>query len=463
MISFGKVRVYVSTHSSEKLTDTRLFRLIINLGLPAIFGLSANAVNQFVDALWITRLSPNAMASIGVTFPIFMLATATTVGIGVALSSVIGRRLGQDDMEGANNVVKCAMALAICIAIGVALVLLSSPEKLLTAAGASEQTYGMARQYMTLLLFAMPLATFQITSDFCALGSGNSRWSMIALFACFGTNIVLDPLFIFGFGWGVTGAALATIAGQTVACVLYIVWFKRGTLGIHPLRGRIARAECIALLRLSPPITFVNILTALSFLLLLREIARLADDTYVAALTFDLRLLSLIIIPVQGLALGAQAAVSHAYGANKPERSLMLIHRILFMSVCIGSTLVGLALLLSPLLLPSLVTDPEMQQATAHIFTYLFGYIIMSCVFIPLLSGLQAMDRAVFSAIVALAPNGYVMLPLLIVLPNLMGLTGVLLAPLYAAIATAAIAVILHGLVLIQTRRVVTLAPADIA
>ncbi|MEP4198778.1 MAG: MATE family efflux transporter [Aliishimia sp.] len=453
----------MSFHSKDKLTDTSLFRLIFRLGLPAILGLSANAINQFVDALWITRLSPFAMASIGVTFPIFMLATAATVGFGAAVASVIGRRLGQGDTQGAENASMSAMVLAGGIAIGIALLLLWSPEELLKAVGASEHTYEMARQYLILLLCATPLVTFQIISDFCALGSGNSKWSMIALFVCFGTNMVLDPIFIFGFGWGVTGAALATIAGQVAACVLYVVWFRRGSLGFSPFRGRFKRSECVALLRLSPPMTIVNILTAVSFLLFLREIARLADDTYVAALTFDLRLMALIIIPVQGLALGAQAAVSHAYGAQNHDRCLKLVHRILLLSVCIGCTMSGLVVALGPQLLPVLIPSLEMQQATTEIFTYLFGYIAMSCVFIPLLSGFQAMDRAAFAAIVALAPNGYIMLPLLIILPNMMGLTGVLWVPVFAGIGTAAIAVLLHGLVLFQTRREITLASGETA
>lgn len=453
----------MSAHSSDKLTDTRLFRVIFRLGFPAILGLSANAINQFVDALWITGLSPFAMASIGVTFPIFMLANAATVGVGVALASLIGRRFGQDDKDGAENAAMSAMILSGGIAIGVAFLLLWSPEKLLTTVGASEQTYDMARQYMVLLLLAAPLVTFQIVSDFCALGSGHSKWSMIALFACFGTNMVLDPVFIFGLGWGVTGAALATIAGQTVACVLYVVWFRRGTFGISLFRGRIRRLECIALLRLSPPMTFVNILTAVSFMLFLREIAYLADDTYVAALTFDLRLMSLIVIPVQGLALGAQAAISHAYGAHNQVRCFVLIHRILLLSICIGGTLAGLVVLLQPVLLPILIPDTDMQLATAEIFTYLCGYIVMSCVFIPLLSGFQVMDRAAFAAVVALAPNGYIMLPLLIVLPKIMGLNGVLWVPVFAGVGTAIVAMILHGVVLFQTRRTVTLASVETA
>ncbi|MEL6681656.1 MAG: MATE family efflux transporter, partial [Pseudomonadota bacterium] len=414
--------------ATQDLSDPRLLLLVIRLGVPAILGLSANAINQFIDALWITRLSPAAMASIGVTFPLIIVATAATAGIGVAIAGEIGRRLGRKDKVGAEGVALTAFVTALSIATMVGYCLLLTADESLPVVGASAETLSMAKIYLTILLCALPIATFQIVSDFVALGSGNSRRSMQTLMACFGLNIILDPIFIFGFGWGVAGAAMATIAGQILACTIYMIWFRRGTLGLHPMRGELKRENILNLLRFAPPITMVNLLTAVSFLILVGAIARLADDVYVAALTFDLRLASLIIIPIQGLALGAQAAVSHAHGAGDPIRAHRLIHCILGLSTILGLTLTVTILLAASFLFPIMIPMAGMQHAAVGMFPYFAAFIIGSCAYIPLLSGFQATDRALFAAIVALAPNGYVMLPLIILFPLFWGISGLLWA-----------------------------------
>ena len=289
---------------ATNLSDPRLLRLILRIGAPAILGLSANAINQLIDALWITRLSPIAMAGVGIAFPVIILMTATTAGIGVAISGEIGRRLGRNDTSGAQSVALTAIILAIALSVVIGLGIGSYVDVILPVFGASTETFPIAKLYITVLLWGLPIMTFQIIADYVALGSGNSRRSMQTLLACFGLNIVLDPIFIFGFGWGVTGAALATVAGQLLACCIYIVWFRKGTLGLYPFAGSVASAHIRNLVRFAPPVVVVNLLMAFSFVVLLSGMARLAGDVHVAALAFDLRLATLIMIPVQGLALG---------------------------------------------------------------------------------------------------------------------------------------------------------------
>lgn len=449
--------------TTQDLSDPRLLRLVIRLGVPAILGLSANAINQFIDALWITQLSPAAMASIGITFPLIVVATAATAGIGVATAGEIGRRLGRKDKVGAEAVALTAFITALSLAVIVGSCLLLTAGASLPLVGASAETLPMAKVYLTILLCALPIATFQIISDFVALGSGNSSRSMQTLIACFGLNIVLDPIFIFGFGWGVAGAAMATIAGQVLACTIYMIWFRRGTLGLRPMRGALERKHIMNLLRFAPPITLVNLLTALSFLILVGAIARLADDMYVAALTFDLRLVSLIIIPIQGLALGAQAAVSHAHGAGDHLRANRLIHCIFALSTGLGGTLTAIILLAASFLFPIMIPAAGMQHAAVGMFPFFAAFIIGSCAYIPLLSGFQATDRALFAAIVALAPNGYVMLPLIILLPLFWGISGLLWAVAFSGAITALIAGLLHAIVLSRSSEIVTGAPADTA
>ncbi|MFQ1700074.1 MATE family efflux transporter [Loktanella agnita] len=443
------------------MADPRLLRLIIRLGVPAIFGLSANAINQFIDALWITRLSPVAMAAIGVTFPVFIVVMAATAGIGVACAGEIGRRLGRKDVDGAQNIALTAFFVAIGISAFVALVVGAMSLSILPQIGASAETFPMAQRYMLVLLCAVPMASFQIISDFVALGSGNSKRSMQSLFACFGLNMLLDPIFIFGFGWGVTGAALATVAGQILACTLYIVWFRNGTLGLRPLKGHHSRENLNVLLRFSPPVAMVNLLMALSFLLLISATARLADDIYLAALTFELRLASLIIIPMRGLSLGAQAAVSHAYGALDELRANRLIHRIFALSIGLGLAMTALILMVGPALLPSLIPAPAMREASAAMFPYFAAFIIGSCAYIPLLAGFQATDRALYAAIVALAPNGYAMVPLVIFLPMIWGFQGLLFAVALSGVVTALIAGGLHIMSLSRISTTLSPAPAE--
>lgn len=448
---------------ATNLSDPRLLRLILRIGAPAILGLSANAINQLIDALWITRLSPIAMAGVGIAFPVIILMTATTAGIGVAISGEIGRRLGRNDTSGAQSVALTAIILAIALSVVIGLGIGSYVDVILPVFGASTETFPIAKLYITVLLWGLPIMTFQIIADYVALGSGNSRRSMQTLLACFGLNIVLDPIFIFGFGWGVTGAALATVAGQLLACCIYIVWFRKGTLGLYPFAGSVASAHIRNLVRFAPPVVVVNLLMAFSFVVLLSGMARLAGDVHVAALAFDLRLATLIMIPVQGLALGAQAAISHAHGHCKPLRANHLIHLTLALSVGTGVILTCLVVAGGRFLFPIMIPAPAMQQAAATMFPYFAVFIIGSCAYIPLLSGFRATDRALFSAVVALAPNGYVMVPLILLLPLVWGLSGLLWAIALSGVVTAVIAGVLHLIMLSRSSVTVTAAPADTA
>ncbi|MEO1110528.1 MAG: MATE family efflux transporter [Pseudomonadota bacterium] len=445
------------------MLDTKLLRLIWRLGFPAIIGLSANAINQFIDALWITRLSPQAMAAVGLAFPVVLIVGATSAGMSVATAAELGRRLGRKDNTGAGRIVATAMILSTLASALVATLIAAFNRDVVTFVGGDSVTLPLAWDYLWPLLLFIPFAALQVVCDFSALGAGHSRRSMQALVLGFGINIVLDPIFIFVFGWGLTGAAFATICGQIAAIVLYAYWFRSGVLGLHPVIRGVTKTEFVALLRFAPPVTILNLLTALSFLLLLWQAARLSDDIFIAALSFDLRLVSLVIIPVHGLALGAQAAVSHAHGALLQERAEQLIRCILTLTLGFGVVSMAVLLLIRPIIVPILVPEAEMATAVSKLLPYFAGYVVGSCMYIPLLSGFQATDRALPAGLVALAPNGYVMLPLIYALPTLWGIEGFLwVLPLSGAI-TAGIAIVLHGLSQDQRKPTDTAAPADTA
>jgi putative MATE family efflux protein len=449
--------------TSVDMMDSKLLRLILRLGLPAILGLSANAVNQFIDALWITRLSPLAMAAIGLTFPVLLVVGAVTAGVGVATAAEIGRRIGRGDQDGAQNIVVSAGVLAAGVSTVLAALVAAYYQPILNAVGASSDTLPLAWGYLNVLLWFAPFAALQVVFDFTALGAGHSWRSMQSLLLCFGLNIVLDPIFIFGFGWGVGGAALATICGQLAALTLYVVWFRKGTLGVRPQRGRVGRAEVVALLRFAPPVSLLNLLTAAAFLFVLRQASRISDDLFVAALSFDLRLVSLVIIPAQGLALGAQAAVSHAHGASLHQRAHVLVRFILILSFGFGAISMIALLGLQSFLIPMMVPQAEMEAAAAGLLPYFAGYVIGSCIYIPLLTGFQARDRAIPAALVALAPTGYVMLPLAYVLPAIWGFSGLLWVFPLSGLITAGLAIALHLMNGSQAGAQSTAVPADTA
>ena len=204
-----------------ELGTERIRKLLVQYAVPAIIAMTASSLYNMVDSIFIGHgVGPLAISGLALTFPLMNLAAAFGSLVGVGAATLISMRLGQRDYETAQRVLGNVLVLNLIIGISFGLAALLFLDPILYFFGASEATIGYAREYMTVILLGNVVTHMYLGLNSVLRASGHPRKSMYATIITVVINAVLDPIFIFGFGWGVRGSAFATITGQCVALVL---------------------------------------------------------------------------------------------------------------------------------------------------------------------------------------------------------------------------------------------------
>ncbi len=426
------------------LGDPRLGSLIIRLATPSVFGLSIHALHHVVNAAFIGMLGVEAVAAVSVALPIFLFVSALGHGLGVGAAASIGRLLGAKDAEDANATATIGLGLAALLGLACTAGLLRWLTPILLLFGATEAILPPARDYVGIMSFGCAFMLLQILCDFVVISEGNTRFSMWTLIGAFALNIILDPLFIFAFGLGIGGAALATITSQLAALAAFAIYFAKRA-GVLRVDWRLFRPTARLLrpiLNVGVPATLTTALSAVAFTMVYRAAGAYGGDSAIAGVGIALRILTFGELPLVGFCIGAQAVLSYAWGAKAPLRVLSAT-RFMLTATTAFAVAYALAILAFPRAIVGLFTvDPavlRMGVEAVVAFHICFGLIGIQLVALVLL---QSLDKGASAAIVSLAPQGYLLIPLLIVLPRFWGIDGVIMSPVAAMALTAILAVI---------------------
>ncbi|WP_426411907.1 MATE family efflux transporter [Bradyrhizobium ganzhouense] len=425
------------------LSDPNLASLILRLAIPSIVGLSINAVQQAVNAIFVGALGAQAIAAVSMTLPVVVLLTAVGQGIGVGTASFISRHLGAGEYLEASRGASTALALAAPIGIMFTVLLLLNLRRIFVTLGATPTIMPVALDYAATLLFGYTLMLLNIVNGFIVRAEGNTRFSMWTMLTAFILNAVLDPAFIFVLNLGVRGAALATLVSQIAAISLYIAHFSK--LGgivlvkISYVSLQTSRIRQIAFI--GAPATMTGILSAIASMLLYGAAAPFGDDC-IAAMGIAVRLLTIGALPVTGFCMGSQAVLGFGWGAHDLPRvwktAKLMLSMTVALSVAYSAAVVSFA---QPLV--KLFSDNENVTKIAvltcivfHLFFWLFG--VESFV----TTMLQSFGRARLSVIVSLARHGYFFIPAVLVLPVVSGFNGLLASQAIAELGAGMIATI---------------------
>ncbi|KPH06510.1 MATE family efflux transporter (plasmid) [Rhizobium acidisoli] len=420
----------------EDLASPQLFRLLLRLGLPAMFGLSINAAHHTINMVFVGMIGEDQIAAIMIVLPILMLIAAFGEGIGVGVATEVGRLLGAGNRSRAGAIASISLAAGIAFGALSTIALLAFPDLLLF--GATPALQPLAQHYLMIIAVSVPLTMAQIILDFLAIAEGNARFSMWTLVACFALNMILDPIMIFGFGLGLQGVAIATILSQLVALSIYGAYHAR-RLGIVRLTldWRLADIRYLRpVLAIGAPTTLTSLTTAGAIAILVSLAGAYHGEAGIAGIGIALRLLAVGTLPVIGLSLGAQSILSFAWGGGDMARVLSAT-RILTVVTSAVSGAYGLIALAFSEQLASFFTDDAAVIGIAgqaiiatHLPLLLFG--LRQTVLILF----QAQGRPKAAITIGLAQNGYLLFPLLALLPPFFGFPGLLAAMFLASALT---------------------------
>ena len=410
-------------------------KLLFRLAIPTVVAQLINMLYNIVDRIYIGRIpevGSLALTGVGVCMPIIMVVSAFAAlagGGGAPRASIF---MGKGQNEQAEKTLGGCFSLLAIIAVVLMSVLLAWGDDLLMAFGASENTIGYAVDYMR--IYAMGTIFVQLTLGMNAFvtAQGFTHISMISVIVGAVSNIILDPIFIYGLDMGVRGAALATVLSQALSCIWVVSFLcsKRTLLRLKP-KNLIPSARlvlpCIALGSAAFIMQASESVIAVCFNSSLLEYG---GDIAVGAMTILTSVMQFAMLPLTGIAQGAQPISSYNYGAKNADR-VKKTFRLLLISCLTYSLTLWAAVMLFPKAFVSIFTpDAALIEFAAKALRIYLGGMFLFGIQIACQMTFVSLGNAPSSVIVAVVRKFVLLLPLIYILPNLVSdpTTGVYMA-----------------------------------
>ena len=319
----------MNSKNSELLGNYDVKRLLIKLSVPAILGMAVNALYNFVDTLFVALGSGEiAIGALAIAFPIHMIIIAFTLMIGVGGGSVFSRAFGRGDKETMENVVNTALRMDFILAALITIFGLLFLDELLAIFGATSSNVNYAHEYLSIILIGVIPMSLQMVLNNLVRAEGKAKLAMISMMLGAGLNIILDPIFIFdfGFGLGVKGAAIATVISQVTAFtfIFSMAVSKNSELKInlkHWLDIHFGTVKEIFLIG-GPTFIRNTIWAALAIIIyqLINKYAPGDPAIYISMYGVINRVFFFIFLPGYGVVQGLVPIVGFNFGAKKFER-----------------------------------------------------------------------------------------------------------------------------------------------
>ena len=336
------IRESIAGSHRGEYTDGPIGRAILLLAIPMVLELVLESVFAVVDVFFVSRLGPDAIATVGLTESILTIIYALAIGLSVGATATVARRIGERDPEGAARAAVQAIALGVIVAVPIGLFGFWSARRLLALMGATPAVLAHSSYAAIVLGFnGIIVMLFLVNAVF--RGAGDPAIAMRVLWIANAINICLDPCFIFGLGpfpeLGVTGAAVATTTGRCIGVLaqFYFLWRGGGRIVIRREHLRLDPPVMLNMLRLSASAVFQTLIATTSWVGVIRILASFGSVA-VASSTIAIRIVMFVLLPSWGLSNAAATLVGQNLGANKPERAEASVWRAcLYNSVILGA------------------------------------------------------------------------------------------------------------------------------
>lgn len=442
----------MSPSGTQFLGEGKISKLMLKFSIPCVLSLLVSALYNIVDQIFVgnSELSVLGNAATGVVFPIFIIAQAFAWCFGDGCAAYLNICQGKKEAQNAHKAIGTGIVATLLVSLILMGVFFPLKTQLLTLFGASENSIGYATEYFHWILAFFPIYMLSNMMNAVIRADGRPAASMVSMLAGALVNIVLDPIFIFACRWGMTGAAVATVIGQTVSFAVALICFFR-TRTFH-LEARSFLPDFRAFknalqLGTSSFITQMTIvIISLTCNILLAKYgaaSKYGVDIPIAIIGIESKVYTVVINIIVGIVLGCQPIISYNMGAKNFNRVKELYRKILCCTVVI-CLLATLLFELAPRTVVGIFGSPtnvdpdcywEFGEKTFRIFLCLVTFtctIKMTSIFF------QAVGKPVRAVIASMIRDIVCFIPLIIILPIFFGIEGIL----YAAPAADCIAII---------------------
>lgn len=435
--------------NNQFMKEKPVFPLLLSMALPMVLSMMVNALYNIIDSFFVAQISENAITALSLIFPIQNLINAVAIGFGVGLNAVISINLGAQEEKKANQAATQGLLLSAIHGIFFTVGCIVIIPTFLDAFTTDVSVIDLGIRYCRIAFSFTTIIMFGLAFEKIFQAVGSMKVTMFSMLCGCITNIILDPVLIFGLGpfpkLGIEGAALATGIGQTVTLVIYLVIYllRPIRVKIHvrdlrpnlPMIGRLYAIGIPAMLNMALPSILISTLNA---------ILAPYSPIYILILGVYYKLQTFLYLPANGIVQGMRPIIGFNYGAGEQERVRKIYQLVLIMTglIMLGGMLVCMAI---PDTLISLFTDnPETIAAGKTALRIISLGFAVSSISVTSSGALEGIGKGVQSLMISLCRYLVIIVPAAFVLSRLIGPTGVWHAFWIAEAAAAVISVIVY-------------------
>lgn len=408
---------------STQMATAPIWRLIFKLSIPAVLAQIVNLLYNIVDRIYIGHMEDVgtlAITGVGLCFPVISLVSAFTMLVAQGGAPRAAIEMGKGDIKKAEKILGNCFSLLILLSVMLTVFFLCFGERLLMLFGASESTIVYALPYMKIYVAGSVFVMLSLGLNMFITTQGFTKISMATVIIGAVCNIILDPVFIFGFNMGVRGAAVATIISQAVSAIWVIAFLfgKKTKLKIRKenILPNIKILAPVLALGISPFV--MNATEAVINVAFNSSLQKYGGDIAVGAMTICSTVFQMAWVPAQGIGQGAQPIISYNYGAENRDRVRKAFKA--FLIICFSYVFVfGMAIELFPKFFIGIFNDNPSLVDTATWTIRLYG---CAMVFFGIQMAVQqtliALGKAKASLFIACLRKVVLLVPLIYILPN---------------------------------------------
>lgn len=307
-------------------TSGSIRRAVLLLAIPMMLEMAMESIFAITDIYFVSGLGADAVATVGLTEAVITLLYAIAIGLSMAVTAMVSRRIGEKDLEGATVVAGQTIWIGLFVSIVVGIVGIAYGQDILRLMGASNGVIEQGSAYTSIMLGSSITIIYLFLFNAIFRGAGNAAIAMRSLWLANGINIILDPCLIYGIGpfpeMGLTGAAIATNIGRGIGVLYQVYYLCDGSarIKIHLVHLRIVRKSLFGLLRLSIGGVSQFLIATASWVVLMKIVAPFGSAA-IAGYTIAIRIIDLTFLPAWGMSNAASTLVGQNLGAGKPDRA----------------------------------------------------------------------------------------------------------------------------------------------
>lgn len=422
-------KVKMGNAYEERLGTDRMLPLIFKMSLPAVAAQLVNLLYNIVDRIYIGHIpgiGTDALAGIGVTSAIIILISSFSAIVGAGGSPLAAIALGQGNRERAGQILGNGFILLLIFTILTSATTYLFMEPILLFTGASENTIGYATDYLSIYLLGTLFVELSVGLNTFINTQGRPTIAMYSVLIGAILNIGLDPLFIFTFGMGVKGAALATILSQACSA-MWIIFFltsKKASLRLEYRYMKLHKGIILSILALGvSPFIMASTESLVGFVL--NSSLEKFGDIYVSTLAIMQSAMLIVSVPLTGFAQGFVPIVSYNYGHHNRERVKECFKIVVIIMFSFNFLLISFMILFPSLVASAFTNDETLIETVRQVMPIFLGGMTIFGLQRACQNMFVALGQAKVSVFIALLRKVILLIPLALILPRFMGMPGV--------------------------------------